>query len=280
MPARIDSIIKRLKEQKRKEGELPQVLEFYQKLVQIQSRVGKRIGVPNPSFSDDEINERAEQGKPLIEFDNLAFDWSLLRKTFGEVVATFASYPDLFGPLPQQFTESAADNFITKKMIKAWYEGTKLPSIGVATEVNEALIKDIILATLKPFLVGYSTALLQLVKQENWRRNYCPVCGGNPDFGFLDTERGSRWLVCCRCDGEWLFQRLQCPCCGTADQNALSYFTDDEGLYRLYVCEQCKHYMKTIDLRQAKSGVLIPLERLFTLDMDKQAREYGYSPCG
>lgn len=279
MPARIDSIIKRLKEQKRKEGELPQVLEFYQKLVQIQSRVGKRIGVPNPSFSDDEINERAEQGKPLIEFDNLALDWSLLRKTFGEVVASFASYPDLFGPLPQQFTESAADNFITKKMIKAWYEGTKLPSIGVATEVNEALIKDIILATLKPFLVGYSTALLHLVKQENWRRNYCPVCGGNPDFGFLDTERGSRWLVCCRCDGEWLFQRLQCPCCGTADQNALSYFTDDEGLYRLYVCEQCKHYMKTIDLRQAKSGVLIPLERLFTLDMDKQAREYGYSPC-
>lgn len=279
MPARIDSIIKRLKEQKRKEGELPQVLEFYQKLVQIQSRVGKRIGVPNPSFSDDEINERAEQGKPLIEFDNLALDWSLLRKTFGEVVATFASYPDLFGPLPQQFTESAADNFITKKTIKAWYEGTKLPSIGVTTEVNEALIKDIILATLKPFLVGYSTALLHLVKQENWRRNYCPVCRGNPDFGFLDTERGSRWLVCSRCDGEWLFQRLQCPCCGTADQNALSYFTDDEGLYRLYVCEQCKHYMKTIDLRQAKSGVLIPLERLFTLDMDKQAREYGYSPC-
>lgn len=280
MRSGIDSkILKVLEEERKKEGTLPELLEFFYRLLQIQSGVGKRIDVPNPSFTSDEIKERAVQGKPLIGFDDLALDWPLLRKTFGEVVATFASYADLFGPLPQQFTESGADNFITKKTIKAWYGGTKLPSIGVTTEVNEALIKDIILATLKPFLVGYSAVLLDLVEHENWRRGYCPVCGGNPDFCFLDTERGAKWLVCSRCDAEWLFQRLQCPYCGTTDQNALSYFTDDEGLYRLYVCEQCKHYMKTIDLRQAKSGVLIPLERLYTLDMDKQARELGYSPC-
>ena len=34
------------------------------------------------------------------------------------------------------------------------------------------------------------------VDQEKWRRRYCPVCGGNPDIAYLDTERGSRWLVC------------------------------------------------------------------------------------
>ena len=111
---------------------------------------------------------------------------------------------------------------------------------------------------------------------ERCKRGYCPICGGNPDFAFLDKESGARRLVCCRCDTEWLFQRLECPYCGNQDQNTLAYFTDDNGLYRLYICEQCKQYLKTIDLRQAKDEVMIPLERLFTLGIDAQAQEYGY----
>ena len=115
------------------------------------------------------------------------------------------------------------------------------------------------------------------VDQERWRRGYCPVCGGSPDFAYLDKERGSRWLVCSRCDTEWLFQRLQCPYCNTQDQNQLAYLTDNDGRYRLYVCDNCQQYLKAIDLQRAKGEVIIYLERLFTLYLDAQAREYGYS---
>ena len=45
------------------------------------------------------------------------------------------------------------------------------------------------------------------------------------------------------------------------------------------VCEQCKQYLNAIDLRQAKEEVMISLERLFTLDIDAQAQQYGYG-CG
>ena len=279
MPVGTDSIIKKLEEQKGKEGKLPQLLEFYQKLLQIQSRVGQRIDVPDPSSISSTINKQIEQGKPLIGFDKLAIDWPLLRDTFAEVVNLFAEYSELFDPIPKSLRESKPSRVLTKKMVRAWFKGSKLSSSVVGEDVNQALLKNLIHASLKPFLVSYSTTLLGLVEQERWRRNYCPICGGNPDFAFLDTERGARWLVCSRCDAEWLFQRLQCPYCGTTDQNALSYFTDDEGLYRLYVCDQCKHYLKTIDLRQAKPEVLTPLERLLTLDMDRQAQEQGFSPC-
>jgi FdhE protein len=278
VPARIDRTIKKLEEQKRKEGRLPQILEFYQRLVEIQYRVGKRTGVPNPRFSDDEISARMEQGKPLVVFEGLAIDWPLLRKTFREIAAVFAEYPELLGTIPEELTGPTADQFITQESAKAWFEGSKLPDTTLTTDDNEALFREIVHASLRPLLISYSAALIDLVKQEKWRRSYCPICGGNPDFGFLDTESGARWLVCARCDAEWLFQRLQCPYCGTTDQKALAYFTDDEGLYRLYVCDKCKRYLKTIDMRQAKSEVLIPLERLYTLDIDKQAREQGYSP--
>ncbi len=271
-------ILKRLEEWGGKGECSPEFLEFYQRLLRIQSKTEQHLNIPKPSLSSETINERIEHGLPLIEFDELALDWSTLQDIFAEVTATFADYPELFGEVPQSLREPRLT--LTKEMARAWFEGVGLSSLGMINNANEALLEGIIHATLKPFLVSQAKALFNFVGQERWRRGYCPICGGSPDFAYLEKEYGARWLLCSRCDTEWLFQRLECPYCGTKDQNALAYYTDDEGLYRLYVCEQCKQYLKAIDLRQAKSEVLLPLERLFTLHVDRQAQEYGYSPCG
>jgi len=278
--ADIDSqILKELEEQKKKGGNLPQLLEFYQRLLRVQSRVERKLtSLLEPSLSSEVINMRLQRGLPLIRFDELALDWSLLRDTFTQVAATFADYPDLFGELPERLKEPKARHPLTKKAVKAWFEGAELPPSLAAGDINQNLLQAIIQATMKPFLASHAETLTSSINQERWRRKYCPICGGSPDFSFLDKERGSRWLLCSRCDTEWTFQRLECPYCGTQDQKALAYLTDDEGLYRLYTCEQCKRYLKAIDLRQAKAEVLLPLERFYTLDMDSQAREQGYSP--
>jgi len=273
------NILRKLEEWKEKEEVDPKFIEFYQRLLRIQSRAEQRIGIPQLSLSSEAISERIEHGLPLIGFDELALDWSLLQDIFVEVTEAFTTYPELFGEFPQSLKEPEPCPPLSKERAKAWFEGARLLSLMEVDEVSEHLLEAIIHATLNPFLVSYSKALFGLVNQERWRRGYCPICGGNPDFAFLDKERGARWLLCSRCDAEWLFQRLECPYCGTQDQDALAYFTDDEGLYRLYVCERCKRYLKALDLRQAKSEVLLPLERLFTFDIDAQAQEYGYSPC-
>jgi formate dehydrogenase maturation protein FdhE len=72
---------------------------------------------------------------------------------------------------------------------------------------------------------------------------------------------------------------LECPYCRTQKQDALIFLTDEEELYRLYACEQCKCYLKAIDLRKAKTEILLPLERLYTIDIDAQAIERGYHSC-
>ncbi len=69
-----------------------------------------------------------------------------------------------------------------------------------------------------------------------------------------------------------------CPYCGNQEQSTLSFYTDEEELYRLYVCEQCRGYLKAVDLRKTKPEVPLPLERLYTMDLDAQAKEYGYGP--
>lgn len=272
-------IIKRLEEEGKKKGLSPRFVEFYQRLLRIQSGAEKRIGRAKPGLKPEVINERIERGLPLISFDELALDWSALKDILTEVTATFADYPDLFGELPKSLREPKARQSLPKKVVRAWFERTKLPATIPLDNVNEYLLLEAIIhATLWPFLVSHSKALLSLIDQERWRREYCPICGGQPDFAFLDKERGARWLVCSRCDTEWLFQRLQCPYCGTQNQDALAYFTDDEGVYRLYVCEQCHKYIKAIDLRCTESEVSLPLERVLTVDMDRQAQEKGYQP--
>jgi FdhE protein len=272
-------ILKRLQEWEEKEGSLPRLLEFYQRLLGIQSGAKSRVDVAKHSLSKEAISNRMRCGSPLLSFDDLSIDWSLLQNMFEEVTTLFTTYAEVFGEVPENLKDSSSCLTLLREITKAWFEGASLPPQMPISGVNEALLELIIHATLQPFLISHCEALLSFVNQEQWRRRYCPICGGNPDFAFLDKERGARWLLCSRCDAEWLFQRLECPYCGTKEQGALAYFTDDEGLYRLYVCERCQHYLKAIDLRHIDYEVLLPLERFLTLDIDIQAHKDRYSPC-
>ena len=280
MTKKVDKeFLKKLEAEGKKRGLPPRFLEFYQRLFRIQTAAEQRISQARPSLKKEIIHQRIERRLPLLRFAELAIDWTLLKDIFTEVTAAFADYVDLFGELPKGLREPKPLPSLPKKVAKAWFERAKLPStLTVENDSEYLLLEAIIHATLKPFLVSQSKALIGLVDQERWRREYCPICGGQPDFAFLDKERGARWLLCSRCDTEWLFQRLQCPYCTTQNQDALTYFTDDEGLYRLYVCEQCHKYIKAVDLRLTESEILWPLERVLTLDMDRQAKEKGYQP--
>jgi len=180
----------------------------------------------------------------------------------------------------ENLRDIASNGKLLQNVVKVWYQGSSLASITKERGIDNEVLGFVVQAALKPFLSLYAEVLLPKIDQESWRRRHCPVCGGSPDFAYLDKERGARWLLCSRCDAEWLFQRLECPYCGSQDQDSLAYFTDDEGLYRLYVCERCRHYLKAIDLRQAECETLLPLERFLTLDIDTQAHKDGYSPCG
>lgn len=248
----------------------PELIDFYRRLLIIQSTVP-----PREVSSSQDMSRRLDQGQPLLQFDELNPDWSEVGAVFTQVVSLFGQYPQLFGQIPQDLSNVGLAQL--REAARAWFEGTTLPPTMLANSDSVAVLETILQETVRPFLASYAKALLSHVNQERWRHGYCPVCGGNPDFAYLDKEPGARWLVCCRCDAEWLFQRLECPYCGNQDQNTLAYFTDDEGRYRLYVCERCRQYLKAIDLRQAKDRAIISLERIFTLGIDTQAQERGYS---
>jgi FdhE protein len=129
---------------------------------------------------------------------------------------------------------------------------------------------------LYPVLEAYAVAVAPPLRHQRSLRGDCPLCGGHPDFAALEGEAGERRLLCARCDTEWAAPRVGCPFCGEDDPARVGYFLTGEGAYRLYVCETCKGYIKTIDLRETWRRRPLSLERILTVGMDIGAAQQGY----
>jgi FdhE protein len=273
----VDEVLERLEEEGKKRGLSPEFIDFYKKWLKIQNGAEQRIGIAKAHLNDEAINYRLVRGTPLLRFDELEIDWPLVEGLYKEVVSLFAEYPDLFGELPKNLRELTTSQL--KQAVRAWFKQTKLPSSIAAESDSEHLLLEAMLhSAVRPFLASHAKALKELINQEYWHRDSCPVCGGRADFSYLEKELGARWLLCSRCDTEWLFQRLQCPYCGNQNPETLAYFTDEYQKHRLYVCEQCHKYIKAVDLRHADAGIPVTLQRLLTIDIDRQAEEKGYQP--
>ena len=266
-------VLRRLEEWKREEEQLPDFVELYERLLRLQCEVKSLIS--GRGLAKEAISERLERGIPLQPFHELPIDWTLLQNLLQQVLITIADHL----PSSEEITdlrEVISDSSLLKRIVEAWYKGKNLSTL--VRNTTSEILPGIIRAGMWPFLTVQSEMLLPQVDQERWRRRYCPICGGRADFCFLEKENGARWLSCSRCDTEWLFQRLECPYCGNQNQDKLAYFTDEEGLYRLYICEECRSYIKGIDLRKAASEVLLPLEKVITIELDNQAQNDGYKP--
>jgi formate dehydrogenase maturation protein FdhE len=133
-----------------------------------------------------------------------------------------------------------------------------------------------------PILEG-AAAEIEPPTKEAWSVAFCPACGGPPQVSVIGEESGEfmagspRYLVCARCALWWGFARAKCVSCGEDDSRRLgSYMADDERWVRVDVCDTCRSYMKSFDLREPGSRDVVPLvDDVATLTLDLWAHEHG-----
>jgi len=266
--------LKKLEEWVKTEAHSSRFLDFYIGLLKIQADIDDNIVVAEPEMGEKTVYSRMANGKPLLRFSHFAASLPQIQAAFKKVVKAFSEYPDLFGTMPESLLKKQG---LDRNIAKAWFDGKSLPALAGNGDIDQALLYALIQQAFRPFLVKYSQALINRIKHEGWQQGYCPICGGDPDIACLEKDVGERWLMCSRCDARWRFQRLECPFCGNQDSKLMSYFSDEKEAYRLYVCDKCHTYVKAVDLRKV-ADVYLPLERLLTLDMDRQGQEKGYRP--
>jgi FdhE protein len=264
-------ILQALEEAGAQDPELSTYYELHRTLFQTLAQAGAGIAATLEMVDDLALKARLSQGLPLISIAQLPLEAG----QFTELVSALAGVLVEFSPerAEQPVPDNPAECLV---LAQQRFEEGKADKDQGEQDGDVALAQLAVDLALKPYLEWAAGQVLPLVDLECWKRRYCPVCGGAPDLAFLEEEAGTRYLLCSRCSSQWVYRRIGCPFCGTHDHTKLSYYLGEDEVYRLYVCQACRRYLKTIDLRKAGRRVLFPVERVTTVGMDVAAQQEGY----
>ena len=116
-------------------------------------------------------------------------------------------------------------------------------------------------------------------KDDEYFENNCPFCGYLPNIcKIVESKENKLFLHCSMCENDWNFPRITCPACGSNEQANYGYFEFEENSpYRIYYCDDCKHYVKSIKVPKLKEDSYdLTVEDIITNFMDATMMDKGY----
>ena len=256
-----------------------ELLEFYEKVFLAQEKAKEQVRLTSIRIPDELLAMKRKEGLPLTDRAGFTVDVEgsevLLRALFKVAAGTNEALAEagkkladaldkgkldastLFAPVlsedSQGFHGLAEELDVDENILAFFGYNSVWPSVSLCTEKLTAYLDD-----------GVS-----------WKKGYCPVCGSPPALSILRDE-GNRFLFCSFCGHEWRSQRIYCPFCDNQDHTKLHYFFgEEEKCYRVDVCDVCKKYLKSVDVRELKHPLYPLLEQVSTLHLDLLAREQG-----
>jgi hypothetical protein len=249
--------------------DLETLFRFYEQLFKIQFAFKARLREDRHMgyLEDKEIDlAYLASGVPQVSLDELRIEAAPFIDLYRNIVTLLIR--DM-GYLPPDSDETRQETILAQA--REIFNG-KGPLVGAGERADVIRIASGLV--LAPYLQLACEYLMPRITQSAWHRGHCPVCGGVPSFALVHAEPGFRTLLCSRCDGEWRFRRMGCPFCLERDHQ--TYYPSEKGGYRLYVCEACHRYLKSLDLQESASERCLPVETLVTVSMDVAARGKGW----
>jgi FdhE protein len=260
-----------LSEAAQQNPDLAPYYEFHRALAELREETRGEITATLEMRDEEALEARLLQGLSLLSFAQLPVE----ADRFAQLVSRVAQVVKDYDP---ELVEQAVDESPAELLAVARQRFERTQGSGDQGDARDkpTFAEMAVDLALKPYLEWAAEQMMPFVDQERWKRSYCPICGSAPDFATLDKESGARHLLCPRCSSEWRYRRMGCPFCDNADHTQIVYYPSEDGVYRLYVCQECRHYLKTLDLRKTARAVLLSVERVATVAMDVAATEEGY----
>ena len=269
-----EELLAALEEERKKNPDLAQAIDLHHEVISTRGKVEAQATGVEPDAQ--EVATAIDQRVPLIERWALGWDEDSVTRLGAQICDIVARHRQELAPKLEEIRSLLTEEpDQTQSIVTSYLREGKVDLPG-HPDLDQELLSFVLVNALHPFLQAHAAVLMPLIKDEKWYQKVCPVCGGEPDFGYLEKEVGGLRLLCSRCDTLWTYKRGECTFCGNSDKDSFFYYLGDDEVFRLYVCDKCKRYLKILDGRQTARKPLLPLQRIITLGMDVSARQEGY----
>jgi hypothetical protein len=244
-------------------------------LLSAQRRIQSRV--PLPSITFDRRMPNQKERTPILRFGDIPIDWSDFRLLIRQTADILRRFDTLEGADYDRIQALARDGQV-ESVVARWYAGDAPPPGGGLQDAGDdksELLGQVLLLSMRPFLARCAEALLPKLEAGQWQQPCCPLCGGEPEFAFINPA-AERWLICGRCTGQWQYAPTTCPFCENDDRTRITSFTSRDGRYRIYACNDCRRYLKAFDGRDGSRQVMLTVDSIATLPLDAAAIQRGY----
>jgi FdhE protein len=281
-PQEVDRIIRRINAIEKKRPGYKAILGFFKYIIREQYKVKPLIKIDTVTISEETAKNQMREGFSLIDMKDMKLDMDSSKQLFMKLCRGLLRKDMNIAVEAKKISQAVRKKEIDlKELFSRVFDGDKgyIDFIANKAGVHKWLLMFLSESSIKPSLEAYAESLKGYADQESWYRGYCPVCGSQPERGELRKDFGERFLECSSCSFKWRFKRVVCPFCGNEDNKKLRYFnTESDGkAYRVDVCDECKKYIKTIDLRETQEDVVLPVDDIGTLHLDIIAEKEGYT---
>ncbi|MEW6554655.1 MAG: formate dehydrogenase accessory protein FdhE [Actinomycetota bacterium] len=257
------------------------VMGLYREVFSTQRMLSRDIPDQLPHIEGAQVAYRVEEGRLLVEADELAVDLTVLKEMLRELGRVLEKKGG--GPVEgmEKFLgEEIEDDTRLRGLVDAFLarEDAEMEVLLGKYSLDGTVLLMLLHISLAPFYWKMAGSLVRKADLGQVPRGRCPVCGDLPIMGLLRPEEGLRVLECSLCGTRWGFPRIMCPFCNTTDQEKLKYiFAGEDNDRRVYLCDACGKYIKvSTPLSEKDEEFVLPLEDLATAHLDIAAEKRGY----
>ncbi len=269
-----------IREYASEQPELKPVMAFYREIFGVQKRHAAGLPLQFPKLSREEIELRFEARKPLLRPRDLQPATAELREVMRDICAAIeAKSPHPPAGLKTLTSGKLGEDEWLVVFKDSYLEGKTRNFTRISREAGiEPDLGTLIAHTsLAPFYWKSAAGMRPQVSLAQVASGACPICSARPIMGFIRPDDGMRVLECSLCGTRWGAPRMACAFCRTQDRTKLRYhFAEGDADRRVYVCDNCKGYLKVTDMSGKAGDLVIPLEDMATALLDEVAQERGY----
>ena len=261
------------------------IMDFYSRVFGAQAETRAAI-CPDPIIIEDDLLAlKRENDMPLITPSQFKIDIKAAKKLMRAICQLAVDHAPKLAQAGENLalcldkTGAAESNLDLDHLFFDLLDGKDIQKTADSCKISTEALGFFGFSAMLPSIQACATQLDAYLKEkEQTDKGYCPICGSLPDLSILD-DSGKKLVSCSLCSHIWPVKRMTCIFCDATGADTQHYFySGEEPEYRVYCCDDCGHYLKTVDTRQLGRRFFPKLEQIATLHLDIKAKERGYRP--